>query len=137
MPLVALVALACLAGCSGGGPETVPVYGTVTFVGRQSPKYCRLYFKPIRAEAITRPSFATPEPNGAYEVKSFRRSKGLLPATYKIEVSYFDLKPGANPSLETSYAESVHDAGELVVDADAGSVEHNIEVPPKAVKKTR
>ncbi len=132
----ALVTLTCFGGCSGGGPATVPVYGTLTFTGREQPKFCRLYFKPIEAETITRPSFTTPEPDGAYEVKSFRQSKGLLPGRYKIEVSYFDLKPGANPNVETSYQESVFDAGELVVDADSDGIEHNIEVPPKGARAT-
>ena len=131
---VALVTWTCLGGCSDGGPATVPVYGTLSFAGREQPKFCRLYFKPIEAETITRPSFTTPEADGSYEVKSFRQSNGLLPGKYKVEVSYFDLKPGANPNVETSYAESVFDAGELVVDADSDGIEHNIEVPPKGAR---
>jgi hypothetical protein len=113
------------------------VYGTLTFIGREQPKFCRLYFKPIEAETITRPSFTTPEPDGSYEVKSFRQSKGLLPGRYKVEVSYFDLKPGADPNVETSYLESVFDAGELVVEAESDGIEHNIEVPSKPARATR
>jgi hypothetical protein len=100
------------------------------------PKFCRLYFRHVKAESITRPTMASPEPDGSYEVKSFRQSKGLLPGTYKVEVSYFDLKPGADPNIETNYIESVFDAGELVVDSDADEVEHNIEVPPKTQRAT-
>jgi hypothetical protein len=138
IPLIAaLVAIACMIGCSDRGPKTIPVYGTVTFAGRERPKFCRLYFRPIQAETITRPSMSTPAENGSYEVKSFRDSNGLLPGTYKVEVTYFDLKPGANPNIETNYIESAFDAGELVVDADAGSVEHNIEVPAKAASNAR
>jgi hypothetical protein len=138
IPLTAaLLALACMIGCADRGPRTVPVYGKVTFVGRERPKFCRLYFRPIEAETITRPSTSTPAADGTYEVKSFRDSKGLLPGTYNVEVTFFDLKPGADPNIETNYIESVFDAGELVVDADAGSVEHDIEVPAKAAKAAR
>ena len=130
------VGFAAIAGCIDRGPETIPVYGKVSFAGREAPKFCRLFFQSVKSETVNRPSSATVQPDGAYEVKSFRRSKGLLPGTYKIQVSYYDLKPGADPNVETNYVESVHEAGELVVDADADEVEHNIEVPPKTQRAT-
>ena len=80
---------------------------------------------------------ATPDPDGSYEVNAFKNSEGLLPGTYNVKVSYFDLKPGADPNSETGYAESAFDAGELVVDLDAGEVEHDIEVPAKRVGAAR
>jgi hypothetical protein len=127
----AFAALLLLAGCSESGPKTIPVYGTVTFVGRDAPKTCRLFFKPIKVEGLTRPAAAERSPNGSYTAKAFSTSKGLLPGTYKIEVSYYDLVPGRNPDLETSWAETSFNAGELVVDANSKGIEHNIEVPKK------
>jgi hypothetical protein len=127
----ALVAIFLLTGCSERGPKTVPVYGTVTFVGRDAPKTCRLFFKPIKVEGLTRPAVAERSPNGSYAAKSFSTSKGLLPGTYNVEVSYYDLVPGKNPELETSWAETNFNAGELVVDANSSGVEHNIEIPKK------
>ena len=70
-------------------------------------------------------------PNGSYAARAFSTSKGLLPGTYKIVVSYYDLVPGKNPELETSWAETSFPAGELVVDANSKGIEHNIEVPKK------
>ena len=130
--LVGLAAMCCLAGCSRGGPETVPVYGTVNFIGRDVPKYCRLFFQPLQTEGISRPSSATAEADGSYEVKAFRRSAGLVPGTYRVQISYYNLKRGANPEVESNWVESVYDAGELVVDAGSRGVEHNIEVPAES-----
>jgi hypothetical protein len=134
--LFAIVGIAQWSGCSNGGPETIPVYGKVSFPGREFPKFCRLYFHPVQAE-LSRPSMATPEPDGSYEAKSFPNSDGLLPGTYSVKVSYFDLKPGADPNSETGYAESAFDAGELVVGLDAGEIEHNVEVPAKSAGADR
>ena len=118
-------------GCSESGPKTVPVYGTVTFVGRDTPKTCRLFFKPVKVEGLTRPAVAERSSNGSYSARAFASSRGLLPGTYKIEVSYYDLVPGKNPDLETSWAETNFHAGELVVDANSKGIEKNIEIPKK------
>jgi hypothetical protein len=135
--IAAFVAIACSVGCSGEAVETVPVYGKVSFSAREAPKICRLFFQPVQTASVTRPSSATTEADGTYEAKAFRDSDGLVPGTYKVQVSYYDLRPGANPNLETSYVESVYDAGELVVADDADEVEHNIEVPAKTVNARR
>jgi hypothetical protein len=119
----------CLSGCTNSGPETVPVYGRVTFEGRDFPRICRIYFRPDETATLTRPAFVTAAPDGSYEVKAFQRSEGLLPATYQIQVTYFDLKPGANPDSQNGWIESRHDAGELVVESGSGGIEHNIVVP--------
>ena len=136
--LWALVAigLAVCAGCSDSGPKTVPVYGQVAMAGRDLPKVCRLFFVPVSASGPVRPSVAQMEEDGFYEVKAYKDSDGLLPGTYRIEVAYFDLKPGGNPDSEAGWTERKHDAGELVVPEDADEVEHNIEVPPAAGGKT-
>jgi hypothetical protein len=120
---------ACLLGCGGESIKTVPVSGQVSFPGREQPKICRLYFRPISTTGPSRPSITEAAEDGSYEVKSFKDSRGLIPGTYDISVSYFDLKPGANPDVETSWAERIYKAGEVVVDAEADEVVHNVEVP--------
>jgi hypothetical protein len=127
----AFAACLTLGGCSEQGPKTVPVYGTVTFVGRDAPKTCRLFFKPIKVEGLNRPAIAERAANGKYAAKAFSTSKGLIPGTYRIELSYYDLTPGKDPNLETSWAETNFSAGEVVVDAGTSGVEKNIEVPKK------
>jgi hypothetical protein len=127
----ALAVCLLFAGCSETGPKTVPVYGTVTFVGRDAPKTCRLFFKPIKVEGLNRPAVAERTPNGSYAAKAFSTSRGLLPGTYRIEISYYDLKPGKDPNIETNWAETNFSAGELVVEAGSSGVEKNIDIPKK------
>jgi hypothetical protein len=134
---IVLVAISVICGCERG-PKTVPVYGLITFVGRGAPKTCRVVFRPNQTSGPVRPSVAICDSDGSYEAKSFERSNGLLPGTYGVQVLYYDLKPGSDPNVETNWAESKFDAGEVVVDAESGGVEHNIEVPAKGApaKKT-
>ena len=132
LPLFAGVTLLLIAGCSGGGLHTVPVYGQVTIAGREFPKVCRIYFLPVTSEGPKRPSMAETAEDGKYAVKSFKDSEGLLPGTYKVNLSYYDLKPGADPALDGSWIIQDYDAGELVVDADSDGIEHNITVPAKS-----
>ena len=128
---ILVVGLLLLSGCGERGPHTVPVYGTVSFVGRDAPKTVRLVFKTVKTEGLTRPAVAERSPNGSYQAKSFSTSKGLIPGTYQIEITYYDLKPGGDPNKESSWAELIFDAGELVVDSNSSGMEHNIEIPKK------
>jgi hypothetical protein len=107
------------------------VYGNISFVGRDAPKTVRVVFKPIKSEGLTRPTVAERASNGSYTAKAFSSSRGLIPGTYKIEVTYYDLKPGKDPNIETSWAESNFDAGQLVVESNASGIEHDIEIPKK------
>ena len=101
--ILAAVGLIAFVGCSERGPHTIPVYGTVNFVGREAPKVCNLYFQPIKVEGISRPATSQRGPDGAYAVKAFQNSKGLIPGTYGVRVYYYDLKPGANPALDAQF----------------------------------
>jgi hypothetical protein len=120
-----------LAGCSERGPHTIPVYGTVSFVGREAPKAVRLIFRPIKTEGLTRPAIAECASNGSYSAKAFSSSRGLIPGTYKIDVTYYDLTPGKDPKIGSSWAESNYNAGELAVEANSGGIQHDIEIPKK------
>ena len=120
------IALVC--GCSRS--PVVPVHGTVTFANRDVPEVCRLSFIPTdTAEGATiRPNGATMEADGNYRLTPYKGVEGLLPGTYTIRMSYFDLKRNGDPNREGDWIEKQYDAGELVVEKGSRRVEHNIEV---------
>jgi hypothetical protein len=95
-----------------------------------------VFFVPTKVPEGTpnRPSIASVSPDGAYAVKAFKDSKGLLPGTYQVLVTYAVLKPGGDPNSESGWTEKRYEAGELVVDADSRGIEHNIDVPAGANK---
>jgi len=126
---ILVAALFCvLAGCGEGPIKTVPVTGSVSFSDRQPPTRCELVFQPIKVEGPLRPSFTEAQPDGSYQVKAFKSSRGLIPGTYRVQVVCKDLKPGANIALESSWTTTNYDGGEVNVEAKSGGIEHNIEV---------
>jgi hypothetical protein len=127
---LAIAALIGVGGCSEG-LKTIPVYGTVTFVDRPAPPTCDLIFQPLKVDGPLRPSFADREANGSYRVKAFKNSKGLIPGTYHVQLVFHDLKPGADPKLETSWKLTNYDGGDVQVDANSSGIEYNIEVRKK------
>src|SRR5262249_28664940 len=104
----------------------------VKFVDRAVPAKCDLVFQPVTVDGPRRPSFADCESDGSYHVHAFKNSKGLIPGTYRVAVSYHDLKPGADAKLESSWTTNNYDGGEVKVDADSRGVEYNIEVRKKS-----
>jgi hypothetical protein len=103
----------------------------VSFVGRETPKVYSIFFQPVKVEGIVRPTIADADSSGFYEARAFKDSRGLIPGTYTVQVTYYDLKPGANPDLESSWIATNYNAGELVVDANSGEVKRDIEVRAK------
>jgi hypothetical protein len=131
LPLVCTPVVLALTGC-GGGSDVVPVSGQVVFHSRDLPQVARLTFVPVEGSSsggAIRPSGAKMEPDGTYRVTPYQGVEGLLPGTYKVRVSYYDLKPGGNPDREADWAEYTHEAGELVVEPGSGAIEHDVEVP--------
>jgi hypothetical protein len=129
---IAAAGLTVLAGCAEKGPKTVPVYGTVSFIGREVPTWCHIYFTPMKTDTMVRPTFAERQPNGSYNAKSFSTSRGLLPGTYRVRVNWYELKPGKDPNRESNWNEVSFDAGELVVDANSNGIEKNVEIQNKS-----
>jgi hypothetical protein len=128
---IAVAAMVFIAGCGEGPIKTVPVYGTVTFVDRQPPELCDVIFQPQKVDGPLRPSFTERQADGSYRVTAFKNSKGLIPGTYRIQLVAKDLKPGADPKVDTNWKLTKYDGGEVNVDATSGDVEHNIEVRSK------
>lgn len=129
--IVASVFSAALTGCSEKGIQTVPVYGNITFADREPPPTCDVIFQPQKSDGPMRPSFTDRKPDGSYQVKAFKNSKGLVPGTYRIQLVFHDLKPGADPKQESSWKITKYDGGEIQVESGSGGVEHNIEVRTK------
>lgn len=116
------------AGCSRS--PVVPVSGKLSFADRDIPEVCRLSFVPTDTTEGTaiRPSGATMDEEGTYHVTKFKGVEGLLPGTYSISVSYYDLKPNGNPDREGDWKETKFDAGELTIEAGSRAVKHDIMV---------
>jgi hypothetical protein len=127
----AVAGLVLVMGCSEGPIKTVPVYGAVSFLDRDAPPTCDLIFQPLKIDGPLRPSFADRQADGRYQVKAFKNSKGLIPGTYHVQLVFHDLKPGGDPKQEGSWKLTNYDGGELIVDADSGGVEYNVEVRSK------
>ena len=131
---ITLVYMGCLA-FAGCGPKSpvVPVSGTVTFLNRDQPEVCRLDFLPIdSAEGVKlRPNGATLQEDGSYKMTPHLGVEGLLPGRYAVRVSFYDLKKGGNPDREGDWKAYSYEAGEFTVDANAGAVTHDIDVPTK------
>jgi hypothetical protein len=122
-------AAVAIAGCDSS--PVVPVSGKVVFLSRDQPKVCRLTFLPVE-DATTgsvRAGGAEMKPDGTYEVTPYQEVHGLLPGRYKVNVAYYDLKPGGNPDIEGDWIRQEHQAGELVIEPGSGAVEHIVEVP--------
>lgn len=129
IPLLLVAAFAAMTGCDRS--PVVPVSGKIVFLSREQPKVCRLSFVPIedKTTGSVRGSGAVMESDGTYEVTEFQGVHGLLPGRYKVNVEYYDLKPGGNPNVEGDWIPFTHEAGELVIEPGSGAVEHIVEVP--------
>jgi hypothetical protein len=110
----------------------VPVSGTVTVGGAAPPTGGAIYFAPLTvAEGLPRrPGRAEFDASGNYEVTSFEDSDGLVPGTYRVRVECWKVAPTMDKPGESYLTEDAV-LPELVVAADAGSISHDIDVPPK------
>lgn len=83
--LLALIAL--LAGCSGGGPQVVPIEGTVTHKGQPVPNV-RVYFAPTGG----RPSWGISDDQGRFVLDYDDQHDGALVGSHSV----FIIDEGAN-----------------------------------------
>ena len=127
--LLFISCLFILEGCGAKSP-VIPVTGKVTFANREQPEVCRLDFLPLESDDGTklRPNGATLQPDGTFKMNEHLGVEGLLPGRYAVRVTFYDLKKGGDPNREGDWREFVHEAGELTVESDAGSVDPHIEV---------
>jgi hypothetical protein len=128
---VAFASLVAAAGCSEGPIKTVPVYGTITFLDRQPPTTTEIVFQPIRVDGPLRPTISNVEADGKYRMKAYTKSKGLIPGTYHVLLTFHDPRPGGDLKQESGWKHLEYDAGEVEVPAVSSGIEHNIEVSVK------
>lgn len=124
-----LLSLVFFSGCNDSA--VVPVSGTLTFASREIPEVCRLSFVPKEEEGggAIRPNGATMEPDGTYRMTPYQGVEGLLPGTYSVRISYFQLKKNGNPDREGDWKEFKYEAEDLVVEPGSRAITHDIEVP--------
>jgi hypothetical protein len=84
--VAAAIALACVlvGGCRKPSLETVPVCGTVRYMGKPWPVGL-VMFRPVDA-AHGRPATVAISPDGTYDVKTLNDSRGLVPGEYVVTV---------------------------------------------------
>ena len=123
--------LCCAAGCSEGPIKTVPVSGKVSFADRQLPTTTDIIFQPVKVDGPLRPSISNLQPDGSYRMKAYIKSKGLVPGTYRVLLTFHDPKPGGDIKQESGWTATEYDAGEVEVPAVSSGIEHNIEVRTK------
>lgn len=115
-----------LAGCTRS--PVVPVTGKITFASRDTPEVCRLTFVPQNQEGAIRPSGGTMDADGTYKLTEFKGVEGLLPGTYSVRISYFDLKKNGNPDRDSDWKEFTFEGEDLVVEEGSRGVTHDIEI---------
>jgi hypothetical protein len=127
-----LVVALALTGCGPDRPDMVPVSGTVTVGGAPPPTEGAIYFAPITvAEGLPRrPGRAEFDKSGKYQATSFESGDGLVPGTYRVRVECWKIAPTMEKPGE-SYLTPDAVLPDLTVAADAGSISHDIDVPPK------
>ena len=129
-----LAALVWLGGCRQSEFPLVPVSGTVTFDGGACPAAGNVTFQPLDIpEGLPkRPASGKFGTDGSYSVNSFNGQEGVLPGRYRVDVSCFAGGPDfskSDPWADVNYIAADYTPAELTIDADAGSVVYDIDVP--------
>jgi hypothetical protein len=135
LPLAAVL-LAVIAGCSDNRLPMVPVQGKVTFAGGPPPKPGSITFSPITvAEGLPqRPGTANFDESGEFRVTSFKKNDGLVPGTYEAVIDCWMRNPDASDPTTFERFNHVprnYRPPPISVDAEAGEVEVNFDVPKK------
>ncbi|WP_146401674.1 hypothetical protein [Pseudobythopirellula maris] len=107
----------------------VPVSGAIEFAGRDRPGVCRVSFVPEASQGPIRPRGGTMGSDGAYQLTEYLGVRGLTPGTYRIRLTYYDLKPGGDAANESDWIGNEYESSEtLTIEPGMHSVTHNIVV---------
>jgi hypothetical protein len=84
-------------GCSRSPLETVPIDGLVTFAGGPPPARGAVYFRPLEtAEGLpSRPAHGDFDEQGVFKVYSLKRTEGLVPGKYSVQLECWKQSPDA------------------------------------------
>lgn len=95
---IGCLAAGLLIGCGGpsGPPETVQVFGKVTYAGQPLEKGT-ITFQPVESEGqkVVRPARATLNADGTYQLSTFSEGDGALPAEYRVVIESYENEPTA------------------------------------------
>jgi hypothetical protein len=134
-----LLSLSVSVGCRRGGPEVVPVRGTITFGGGQWPKAGIVYFVVDSSSTgqPQRPGLGEFDTGGTLTVTTFKKGDGLLPGKYRITVECWETPPqmGSPTSAKSYVPDSYRSAAtsNFTVQVESGQKEVNLhlDVPRK------
>jgi hypothetical protein len=131
-----MASLFLVAGCGkSDGVALVPVSGKVTIAGEAPTRGGSITFTVVEpAEGYpSRPGSARFAEDGTFEAMSFKEGDGLVPGTYNAVIEYYEGAPSDDDPTSFDRLNMVPKdfRPEVVVDAAAGSVEANFDVPPK------
>lgn len=88
----ALAILVVVAGCGDGGPKLVPIRGQVTYEG-QTLKSGTILYVP-RDRAAGRQARGEIQPDGTFQLMTFKPGDGALVGEYDIAIVALDVHPG-------------------------------------------
>lgn len=132
-----LVVIAGIVGCGGSKHPTVEVSGVVT-IGDALPSGAgMIVFTPTQTPAggLMKPGRAAFDQSGQYQAQTFGNADGLLPGTYRLAVSCWESPPSmagppAKSYIDEKYTTARTSGLELVVDADGGPIELDLDLDP-------
>lgn len=120
-------------GCGGTGLPTTKVTGQVTFDGASPPKPGNISFSLVEGtgqEGLPyRPGSSAFGTDGRFEITSFEKGDGLLPGTYKVQITCLAAPPSQGPLAQLSYVPLDWSAEDLVITGEQQAVEVNFDVP--------
>lgn len=135
--LLLLVAIAGIFGCGDSKHPTVEVSGVVTIAGASPSGPGMIVFTPTQTPTggLLKPGRAAFEQSGRYQAQTFGNADGLLPGTYRLAVSCWESPPSmagppAKSYIDERYTTARTSGLELVVDADEGPIELNLDLDP-------
>lgn len=129
-PVILVGMIVTISGCGGSDrPKTIAVSGVVTVNGASPEQPGALFFAPLEVVEgyPRRGGRALFETDGNFEATSFEPGDGLVPGTYRVRIESWIVPPSMGKPGK-SYIPKGFEAPELVVPADAKSVEYDLDV---------
>ncbi|MCA9239272.1 MAG: hypothetical protein KDA37_03695, partial [Planctomycetales bacterium] len=136
----AILGCVLFVGCGDSGLPTTKVTGLVTFDGAPPPKPGNISFSLVQGTGTEglpyRPGGSAFGTDGEFTVTSFEKGDGLLPGTYKVQITCLAAPPSQGPLAQLSYVPLDWTPEDLVITSGERSIEVNYDVPmSKKVRK--
>ena len=97
------LAMLCAAGCGSGGPEMVPIRGEVTYKGAPLRDVTRgiVRYSPEQSGTGAREASGRIQPDGSFELTTFKKADGVVVGEYDITVSAYSSPPPSRQQTES------------------------------------